>query len=166
MEENFVKEQFSHSFVGAIASIAKFATYKPSVDDDSIDIGFSSKGGGGKICSPRLEAQLKCTSRKILKKGCLHFPLNKKNYDELRIDNVHIPRILIVVLVPVNVQECVNHSEEDALILKHCGYWKSLKGYPDVKNQKTVTIEIPRENIFSVDSLCEIMAKVGKGNTL
>jgi hypothetical protein len=59
VDENLVKEQFSHSFIGAIASIAKFTTYKPSVDDDSIDIGFCKRGGCGTIRSPRLEAQLK-----------------------------------------------------------------------------------------------------------
>jgi hypothetical protein len=166
MEENLIKEQFSHSFVGAIASIAKFATYKPSVDDDSIDIGFSLKGGSGTICSPRLEAQLKCTSADVRKNECLHFPLIKKNYDELRIENVHIPRILIVVLVPDNVQECVQHDEEEALILKRCGYWISLRGFPESKNQNSVTINIPRENIFSVDSLRGIMTKVGKGQIL
>ncbi len=163
MEENLVKEQFSYSFVSAIASIAKFATYKPSVDDDSIDIGFSLKGGGGTISSPRLEAQLKCTSADIRKKDCLHFPLIKKNYDELRIENVHIPRILIVVLVPEKLQECVQHTEEEALILKRCGYWASLRGFPESENQNSVTIHIPRKNIFTVDSLHSIMTKVGKG---
>jgi hypothetical protein len=166
VEENLVKEQFSHSFVGAIASIAKFSIYKPSVDDDSIDIGFCMKGGGGTRCSPRLEAQLKCTSADILKNDCLHFPLTKKNYDELRIENVHIPRILIVVLIPDNIQECIQHSEEEALILKRCGYWVSLRGLPESKNQSSVTISIPRKNIFSVDSLCNIMTKVGNAQIL
>ena len=162
MEDNLVKEQFSHSFVGAIASIAKFSTYKPSVDDESIDIGFSLKRGGGTICSPRLEAQLKCTSADIRKEDFIHFPLIKKNYDDLRIVNVHIPRILIVVLVPNNIEECVKHDEEEAIILKRCGYWLSLKGFPESKNQNTVTINIPRENVFSVDSLCISWQKLGK----
>lgn len=166
MEENLAKEQFSHSFVSAIASIAKFATYKPSVDDDSIDIGFCMKGGGGTIRSPRLEAQLKCTSADVLKNDCLHFPLLKKNYDELRIENVHIPRILIVVLVPENIQECIQHSEEEALILKRCGYWISLRGFSESKNQNSVTLNIPRKNIFSVDSLRSIMTKVGNAEIL
>ena len=166
MEENLVKEQFSHAFVGAIASIAKFATYKPSVDDDSIDIGFSLKGGGGTICSPRLEAQLKCTSTDVRKKDYLHFPLIKKNYDELRVENVHILRILIVVLVPDNIQDCLQHTEEEALILRRCGYWISLKGLPESKNQSSITINIPRKNVFSVDALHTIMTKVGKGQIL
>ncbi len=166
MEENLVKEQFSYSLVGAIASIAKFATYKPSVDDDSIDIGFSLKGGCGTIRSPRLEAQLKCTSKDIRKKDSLRFSLIKKNYDELRIENVHIPRILIVVLVPENLQECIQHAEEEAFILKRCGYWMSLRGFPESKNQNSVTINIPRMNVFSVDSLRGIMTKVGEGQIL
>lgn len=166
MEENLVKEQFSHAFISAIASIAKFATYKPSVDDDSIDIGFCMKGGGGTIRSPRLEAQLKCTSADVRKNDCLHFPLIKKNYDELRIENIHIPRILIVVLVPDNIQECIRHTEEESLILKRCGYWISLRGFPESKNQNSVTINIPRKNIFSVESLCSIMTKVGSDQIL
>lgn len=127
MEENLVKEQYSLAFVSAIASVEKFATHKPFVDDDSIDIGFSQKRGSGTISSPRLEAQLKCTSGDFLKDDYLHFPLKKKNYDDLRIENVHIPRILIVVQVPDDIQDYLEHNEE-ALIMKGRGYWLSLKG--------------------------------------
>ena len=165
MEENLVKEQFSNAFVKAIASIAKYTTYTPEVDDDSIDIGFASKGGGGTVHSPRLEAQLKCTSAKILKQDHVHFPLIKKNYDDLRIENVHVPRILIVVAVPENMTESIEQSEE-SLILKYCGYWVSLRGLSESNNQKSMTIQIPRKNIFSVDALRDIMAKIEKGHTL
>jgi hypothetical protein len=166
LDENLAKEQYSHSFVRAIASVAKFATYNPTVDDDSIDIGFCRKGGSGTIRSPRLEAQLKCTSADILKDDYLHFSLIKKNYDDLRIENVHVPRILIVVLVPGVILDCIEHTKEDAVVLRKCGYWISLKGMPETKNHSSVTIKIPRVNMFTVDSLSKIMAKVEKAEVI
>ncbi len=40
------KEQFSHAYVKAVAAVAGFAWYKPSVDDDSIDLAWLRRVAG------------------------------------------------------------------------------------------------------------------------
>ncbi len=60
------KQQFSIAYVRAIVSVAGFVVYEYAVDDDSIDIGIAAKGLMGTVRSPKLDIQLKCTSRSIL----------------------------------------------------------------------------------------------------
>jgi hypothetical protein len=57
------KEQFSRAYVHAVASVAGFSLASPVVDDDSVDVIFCSRGKGGTLRAPRLEAQLKLVDR-------------------------------------------------------------------------------------------------------
>ncbi len=165
MEENNAKEQFCHAYVNAIAAIARYATYKPNPDDDSIDIGFAARGGNGTYRSPRLEAQLKCTSQEILCEDFVHYPLKIKNFNDLKDEKVYVPRILIVVFAPKELNKFIEQSEE-SLVLKHCGYWISSRGYVETNNTSAVTVKLPRKNIFSVESLTDMMTKICNGQFL
>jgi hypothetical protein len=69
MRINQREEQFSRAYVHAVASVAGYALYKPYVDDDSIDCGIAARGDAGIFFSPRVELQLKSSSRDIVKKG-------------------------------------------------------------------------------------------------
>lgn len=56
--------------------------------------------------------------------------------------------ILIVVLVPSNINDWLKITEEDMLMRK-CGYWVSLKGQKPTKNTNNITVELPRQNLFT-----------------
>ena len=135
---------------------------EPEVDDDSIDLIFLRRGGGGAVRSPRVEAQVKCTDAATLSANHLAYPLKLKNYDELRPVNVLVPRILIVVLVPSVLNDWLNHTEQE-LALRHCGYWLSLRGQPPTANTTNVTVHLPRANQFTVAGLQGIMQRIGAG---
>ena len=47
--------------------------------------------------------------------------------------------------------------------MRHCGYWRSLRGLPDTTNETTVTVEVPRSRIFKAESLRTIMDRIGMG---
>lgn len=159
MDINQQKEQFSHAYVRAIVTVAGFSLFDPVVDDDSVDISIAQKGGKGSIRSPRVDLQLKCTSRNLLSNGEIKFPLPIKNYDDLRPENVQVPRILVVVVVPEDIHSWIEHSEEK-LSMYHCGYWKSLRGLPDSTNETNVTVPIPTSQQFTVGGLQEMMERV------
>ncbi|MDF5720166.1 MAG: hypothetical protein PUP91_06680 [Rhizonema sp. PD37] len=55
MDINQQKEQFSITYIRTIAAVAGYSLYRPEVDNDSVDLGIVSRGGTGKILSPRLE---------------------------------------------------------------------------------------------------------------
>jgi hypothetical protein len=161
MHLNQRKEQFSIAYVRAVAAVAGFSVHKPEVDDDSVDLALAASGDVGTLRSPRLDMQIKCTSREILGAESVVFALPIKNYDDLRPTEVMVPRILIVVLVPNEIEEWLTHSEEQ-LEMKHCGYWMSLRGRDASNNVETVTVHLPRHNIFTAQALQEIMARIGR----
>ena len=162
MDLNQRKEQYSHAYVKAVAAVAGFAWYKPSVDDDSIDLGLAQRGGGGTVRSPRLELQLKCHAMDTPKEDDFGFELKLKNYDDLRDDRVEVKRILVVVLVPDELAEYLGESEQE-LTLRRCGYWLSLRGFPPTENETGKTVRIPRSQRFTVESLQAIMQRISRG---
>jgi hypothetical protein len=159
---NQQKEQFSNTYLQAITTVAGYSLYKPSVDDDSVDWGIAAKGVLGRIRAPRLELQLKSTSRELLDDTYLRYPLKLKNYDDLRLPDFAIPRILVVLVLPENLADWLHQTQKE-LCIRYCAYWISLRGMPETQNITTVTISLPRSNQFSVAALQSIMQRIGQG---
>ena len=49
------------------------------------------------------------------------------------------------------------------LILRHRAYWLNLKGFQEMTNQSSVTVQIPAKNLFNVDSLRRLMEQSRRG---
>ena len=162
MDLNGQKEQFSQAYVRAITAVAGFTLTKPDVDDDSVDFTIAHRGGHGTTRLPRLDLQLKCTGSVPPLEPEFSFALKKKNYDDLRHEDFMVPRILVIVIVPVELSEWVTHSEE-SLVLWRCGYWLSLRGAPASDNHESVTIHVPRAQRFSVERLAMLMTNISNG---
>lgn len=92
----------------------------------------------------------------------IRYPLRRKNYDGLRPTDLMAPRILIVVLLPRDIEEWVSLSPAQ-LVLQRCAYWRSLAGCPPTENEETVTVPVPRANLFDVTALKEMMQRVDEG---
>ncbi len=163
MDINQQKEQFSNTYLQALTSVAGYSLYKPFVDDDSVDWGIAAKGGEGIVRAPRLELQLKSTSREVLDNNTIRYPLKLKNYNDLILNGYATPRILVVVIIPETPQNWLKQTEEE-LCLRHCGYWLSLRGMPPTTNTTNVTITILRTNQFTVTALQSIMLNISKGD--
>lgn len=157
------KEQFSIAHTRAVASAAGYSVAEPAVDDDSIDLMIAGRGGHGTLRSPRLEIQLKCTSKQsYLKPGYLHFPLSKKNYDDLQGIDFAVPRILVVMFVPDDRTNWLNQSQHELRML-HCSYWVSLRLSLPSTNKASITVHLPRTNMFTVDQLRAMMHTISNG---
>jgi hypothetical protein len=162
MDPNQQKEQFSVAYLRAVVAAAGYVCYKPEVDDDSVDWGIAAGRTAETPKRPRVELQLKCSARDILADDQVRYPLKIKNYDDLRTQELLVPRILVVVLVPRDTMEWLRHSE-DELALRHCGYWVSLRGQPAVQNRETITSYLPRLQQFTADALKGIMQRISDG---
>lgn len=156
------KEQFSRAYVKAVATVAGYSLSYPDVDDDSIDVSISETGGNGSIRSPRIDVQLKCTSGEAVNNGTVSLHLKMKNYNDLRPSNVLVPRILIIIVVPNNVENWLDQTEEK-LSLYHCGYWHSLRGAEESENEENITISFPSSQVFTKDQLQSMMTRIGSG---
>lgn len=132
------------------------------VDDESVDITVGRTGGGGTIKSPRLDIQLKCSSQDLLKEDGVHLRLKRKNYDDLRATGCHVPKILVVLLVPLDEAEWCENAHETEMKLRRNAWWSRLVGVDPKENVETPTVVIPRAQHFDVQALNSIMDRVAK----
>ena len=154
--------RLSLAYIEAVAAVAGYQVLEPKVDEDSIDGVLLGREGR----RPRLEFQAKATGGDPLPDGEteFRFDLSIKNYNDLRLDDLMVPRILIVVRVPENEADWVSHSEAE-LAVRRCGYWHSLTGMPETENQTSRRVHIQRSRVFDPSALREMMGRVGRGET-
>ncbi len=163
MIEELQMELFSRTFVSAVATAALFESAKTgALDIDSVDTSIYSHGAHGTKKSPQIDVQLKCTYRDdLMHADGMHYPLTLKNYNDLK-KEVVIPRLLIVVVVPRDLNTWLNQTPAE-LILKNHAYWRSLKGEPDTANTSNVTVLLPSDNVFTPATLIELMRQANAG---
>ncbi|SFM34698.1 protein of unknown function [Bradyrhizobium sp. Rc3b] len=92
----------------------------------------------------------------------ISYPLDLETYDNLRDPLVSIPRILVLVLVPPNVNEWLSQSHRE-LVMSHCAYWLSLKGAAESSNTTTQTVHLPKNNVFNPAALQVMMSNTSNG---
>jgi hypothetical protein len=163
MSLNDLKSEFSHAYVRAVAHAAGFFVQEATrtFDGDGVDVTLLARGNGGAVRSPRLDLQLKATSTAV-SGDTFPFDLDVKNYEELRSDLLQVPRILVVVVVPADVSDWVTATEQE-LTVRHCGYWKSLRGEPSSSNSTTVRIHMSRTACFHMNEVQSIMSRIEAG---
>ena len=152
-----LKERFSFTYVGAVAYAAGAVIDEPTVDRDSVDVVFTSRGQVGPRRSPHFHAQLKCHTGAPDSNGDVVFDLPVKNYRDLIPTNHIVPRILVVVCVPDDVADHAKWTPEE-LLLRRCAYWIYLGGQADTPNERTRRVRLNKE--FSPDALYQLFLDV------
>jgi len=152
------KEALSRVYVRAVAARAGYVTTDRDFDRDGVDLGIEAGGN----MRPKLDVQMKATENLGAPKGeHFHFPLKAGNYDKLRIDT-QTPRILVVLDLPKDSSQWMTVTEE-SLVLRRRAFWLNLRGCDEKSNQSSVTVQIPRGNLFNVDSLHRLMQQSRNG---
>jgi hypothetical protein len=149
------KEQFNIAYVGALAAQAGINSAKTAVDNDSVDIMLVGKGFTGLIRDPQVNLQLKCTHQDFRVDANIRYPLNRKNYDDLRATNLAVPRYFAVLEVPELCDDWADHIDEGMLLKSKC-YWVSLKGLPEL-DQGHITVSVPLTQRLTSTSLRELL---------
>jgi hypothetical protein len=164
MEENEQKQQLSLAYLHAVASAAGYSCYLPFVDDDSVDRALVAHGRiPGPLESSRIDLQLKSVARDALTENetAFAYRLRKKNYDELR--GLHmVPRLLVVLLLPRAPGAWIE-VRHDQMLSRYAACYLSLSGMPAKSNVSTVTVSVPRQNLFSVANLRRLMEQAAQG---
>lgn len=111
---------------------------------------------------PKIDAQLKATTRLKGTGDTFSFPLKVKNYHDLRV-TTQTPRILIVLDLPKEREEWLRVSVSE-LVIRRVAYWCSIAGFPDSSNKNTVSVAIPKSNVFDVKSLRDLMERSRTGS--
>ena len=144
-------EQFSLAYIRAVAAQAGY-----QVTRDETDVGLDGMFKGDTGRRPRMEFQAKSTRANIRHGDNLHFRLPVSNYNILRDANATLPSILIVVLIPNEIEQWTNQTDEQ-LCLRHCAYWLSLEGEPATSNTTIITVHVPLSNVFNGEQLHTLM---------
>lgn len=157
------KEQLNKALISLVASACELNVASWAVDDDSVDLTIGRKGGGGTIKSPRLDLQLKCSEQALLREDGVHIQLKRKNYDDLRETNLMVPKILVVFLIPSDLQNRLVCKIEEGLTVCKYAWWTSLKGAEEKKDIVSPTVTLPRNNYFDPDGVTSILRKIEEG---
>lgn len=167
LTEEHIKEGLSRAYVLAVAHRAGFNISK-SEFDYGIDGTFKEVVIRGNRRAPggfSIDYQLKSTTNVEFAEGFIKYKLESKNYNDLVEINTATPRILILFVLPKDDSQWLNINCEST-ILKNCAWWCSLKGKEPTKNKQKVTIEIPKEQLLTAETLCTLMERVKKGEEL
>ena len=158
MQDSRAQEQFSFAYITAVASQARIQVELRRLDDDGIDGELISDQG----TEPRIDFQAKSTSEDIEHLDHISYPLKVDNYARL-IRKTSAPRILIVTIVPPEPEQWLDQNTE-RLVARRCAYWEILKGRGPTSNIRTVAINIPKSQIFSPETLTELMQMTDAGD--
>ncbi|WP_257452716.1 DUF4365 domain-containing protein [Archangium lipolyticum] len=162
-----IKEELSLTYVRAIASRAGFSVEEVRKDRDSVDLKVRARGlltEDAVLTSPELAIQLKATVLDPLPERAFSFELSRKNYDDLIAPSL-VPRILVVFVMPGDEGQWLTLTEE-ALTLRRCAYWLSLRGLPATTNETSQTVRLSRRQTFDHDTLRDLLRKVSREEEL
>jgi hypothetical protein len=152
LTEQDVESALSKAYVQAIAGHAGYVCgTPPEPDRDSVDIQISA---GGPM-RPKLDVQLKSTMNLRGNAEAFSYALKLKNYEDLRIET-QTPRILVILDLPDDRSVWLT-THVDQLVIRRCAYWLSLQGMPASSNTSSVTLNVPRSNVFDVASIVRLM---------
>ncbi len=163
LTENKIKEELNLAYVLSVAASKKFSTEITRVDSDSVDATIKYNGYMSTesiLHSPEIKLQLKATSGANIVNNEIVFPLPIKNYNDLRLRSTS-PRLLVILCLPENSEDWLQHSH-DELIIKKCCHYLNLNGFPETENTTSVTVKIPLTNIFSPDTIYDLMLQASK----
>jgi Domain of unknown function (DUF4365) len=113
----------------------------------------------------RLDVQLKSSINASVENDHVTYELEIRAYEVLRDDTAESPRILVLLVLPKDEREWIEQDEE-GLIMRKCAYWISLRRHPETANNRSITIRIPRRNLFGTENLRDIMDTINQGGAL
>lgn len=166
------QELLSIAYFRAIVAKCGINFWKPCQD---IGMDYSLEDAvyeGGRIVSlgHKLDVQLKSTCRAVVTDEAVRYRLDRRAFDNLSRTDVGTPRILVLCVLPRSEKDWVT-ADEERLCLRTAAYWMSLRGAKmtgssSSTSQGEVPITLPRNQVFNVESLTEIMKLVADGKPL
>lgn len=163
------KEGFSEAYLRALAASQGVSVIREENDFDGIDLALAARGyvtyqgQRSSLRSPRLGVQLKCSSKHQPIEGTLQHDLPVQNYEALRARRQAMPSVLVVVCVPPDWESRLVWTP-DALLLRHCAFWRSLEGAPPTSNRRTCRVTLHQR--LSPEELSRIMFLVAEDRPL
>lgn len=170
MTPNDIISEISYAYLHAVASAARASCISATRIEDNNGIDANLVVYGPFEADPErhevdVKIQLKATTQ-VLNESELYYsyPFSGiDQYNRLRSVGSNPFKILVLLQLPRAQDDWLNINA-DQLILRRCARWVSLRGAQDTANQSSVTVYVPKAQIFSPQALREISESVA-GNT-
>ena len=157
-----VEDAVAQLYVRAVAAKAGYATSQPDFDRECIDLTIYA---GGEM-RPRLDLQLKATVNLTeigAAKDTFSYQCDRRTYEHLRL-KTQTPRILVVMRLPKDAARWLSFEPEE-LVVRHCAYWVSLSGLPELeKGKESKSVHLPKSNQLDMEGLKVLMQKARTGS--
>lgn len=164
LTENHVKEGLSRAYILAVAHRAGHNCSLRREFDYGIDGTFHHvmvRDRRRVESGFAIDFQAKASEQCEIDEGRVIYDLSAKNHRDLT-EAEGTPRILIVLALPPDPDDWLRISA-DALTMKRCAWWTSLRGQTPTTNRDKHRIEIPRGQVFDVAGLQAMMQRVKSG---
>jgi hypothetical protein len=170
LDANNHQGKFGQDYIRVLASAAGLLVFTPDLDHDGVDFLIRWPGKIGAAASPAIDAQVKSWSRPRNIDGYLHFNgLNEVQFNKLAGSDYTVPRYLFLVTVPPD-KETYSEILTDGMLLRHQGYYLSLRAEMPIENPSTGrhrSVRIPLGNILTVRTLPALLhAELGPAGSV
>jgi hypothetical protein len=162
LTDNDIKAELSYAYLHAVAARAGFGCEVAGRHSDNAGVDAYVRvkerlAADSKHTNFPFEVQLKATSQPpaLEAERYSYWMQDVARYDELRERSGPMPKLLVVLFLPADAVQWLEHSE-DALISRRCAYWVSLWDAPRSNNKTGQTVYLPRSNCLSVEGLRQI----------
>lgn len=161
--ETLSREDMSVAYLQAICACNGYSLEDVKHDNYGVDCHVVCKGKAGPSSlknDSMIHIQLKSSGSKISvdTAGNLNYPLEMKNYENLRDTDSFIPKILVLLHMNLLKTDWIDQNK-DRLEIRKGAYWYNLKGMPAVSNKSSVTITVPSGNLLTPEALKDLMVK-------
>ena len=170
LSPNDIESELSYAYLHAVAAKAGVGCKVGSRHDDNAGIdaeltGWGPFPNGGYREEIDIKVQLKATVKPPTDHGDFwSYPLTGiYRYDDLRTEAVSTPRLLVVLFLPPDAKDWLT-LDDDALVLRKCAYWVSLRGANPSVNATAQTVYLPKNHRFDPDGLCALMARLSRND--
>jgi hypothetical protein len=158
LHRNVHQGSYGEAFVHALACAAGFTVGRQHLDVHGVDWQIASAGPRGSLRDPRIEVQVKTWTSARKTPSDWVGRLRAAHFNALAGRGFMIPRFLVAVIVPKDPDDYVQSSPA-AMILSHAAYWLSLADQPptDTDGSETVSVQVPRSNLLTVETLTALV---------
>jgi hypothetical protein len=165
-----IESELSYAYLHAVAARAGVGCKVCTRHDDNAGVdaeltGWGPFPNGGYRKEVDIKVQLKATLKQpnVIGDSLAYSLTGIPQYNDLRTDTVSTPRILVVLILPEDEKEWLELTQ-DALVLRKCAYWVSLRGAPPSSNDTSQTIYLPKNQKFDPDSLTQILSQISRNS--
>ncbi|RWC40544.1 MAG: DUF4365 domain-containing protein [Mesorhizobium sp.] len=167
-----IESELSYAYLHAVASRAGVSCTSVTRHEDNAGVdakltGWAPFPDGGYKTEVDVKIQLKASTKPptTVANTWSYSLAGIGRYNDLRAMTLSTPRILVVLFMPNKQTDWLAHTD-DALTLRKCAYWVSLRGAPPSENATTQTVYVPKKQRFDAPGLLALMGAFSRNEVL